>query len=509
MNRIKHILISFALLGTGSLFAQDDADLLRYSMLNPVGTARYNAMGGAFGALGANFTTLSTNPAGIGFFTRHEISLSLGTVTQNNYSDFYNQKNSFEKTRINMPQGGGVFCIKNGNREEGNFWNLHLGFGANRVKDFNNNVYARGINNQSSYMQDVAKTSNDNNYEFWDRDNGLTYDGNLAYQTGLLDEDSTGYFSVLGKGLEQKHILQEWGNITEMAFSFGGNWSDKVFFGVTLGVPIVNYTQRSVIREENREGAKIVNPYNRIQYFNSYEVKNRMDVSGAGINLKLGLIVKPVHFFRIGLAFHTPTYFNLKEKWDKDLITDMLYVWNNGGTDEVLPNVAHSGYDNYRYGLSTPMKGILSTAFLINNFGAIAVEGEIVDYRHMRMDVDDDIDYNQYIQNIVLDNYRLAGVLRIGTEWRVSVVSFRAGYIWQSCPYKNEVLERNWSDHTVTAGLGLNLGRWTVDFGMMANVGKRLDNFYYLVSEDGAPLVQPAKLNFSKCICTLTVGCKF
>ena len=71
MNRRRHILITLALLATGSLFAQDDADLLRYSMLNPIGTARYNAMGGAFGALGANFTTLSTNPAGIGFYTRH------------------------------------------------------------------------------------------------------------------------------------------------------------------------------------------------------------------------------------------------------------------------------------------------------------------------------------------------------------------------------------------------------------------------------------------------------
>ena len=57
-------------LGLGRIQAQTDADLLRYSMLNPVGTARYNAMGGAFGALGANFTALSTNPAGIGFYTR-------------------------------------------------------------------------------------------------------------------------------------------------------------------------------------------------------------------------------------------------------------------------------------------------------------------------------------------------------------------------------------------------------------------------------------------------------
>ncbi|MCM1168386.1 MAG: hypothetical protein NC324_00425 [Bacteroides sp.] len=496
MFRIRHILTAGALLLCGGLSAQDGAVLLRYSMLNPVGTARFNAMGGAFGALGANFTTLSTNPAGIGFYTRHEISLTLGTVTQNTESDYYNRLNSLDKTRIHLPQGGGVFCIKNGNREEGRLWNLHLGFGANRIKDFNNNVYTKAVNPQSSYMEDVADSSA--GYDFAVQHSDVAHIGNLAYQTGLLDYLDTlnyTYESFLGKGLTQKHILQEWGNITEMAFSFGGNWSDKLFFGVTLGVPIVNYTQKSVIEESNTEGLPL--PFN----FKSYEVRNRMDVSGSGLNLKLGLIYKPVHFFRVGLAFHTPTYYWIKERSDMDLMTDMQYVLAN---NDVLPNAIHSSYED-RYGLSTPMKGILSAAFLIKNFGAIAVEGELINYRQMRMDVDDDIEYNQYIRTIVRDNYRLSGVLRAGTEWRAGIVSFRAGYVWQSCPYKSGLLKNRWSDHTVTAGLGLALGRWNLDFGFMANLGKRIDDFY----SDGSPLVSPAKLRFSKYTFTITLGCKF
>ncbi|MCM1531251.1 MAG: hypothetical protein NC048_06495 [Bacteroides sp.] len=498
MFRIRHILTAGALLLCGSLFAQDDADLLRYSMLNPVGTARFNAMGGAFGALGANFTTLSTNPAGIGFYTRHEISLTLGTVMQNTESDYYNRLNSLDKTRIHLPQGGGIFCIKNGNREEGRLWNLHLGFGANRVKDFNNNVYTRAVNPQSSYMEDVAKRS-----EGYNLSDEVANAGYLAFQTGLLDQDTLRpgfmYKSILGTGgLTQKHILQEWGNITEMVFSFGGNWSDKLFFGITLGVPIVDYTQKSVIEESNTEGLAL--PYN----FNSYEIRNRMDISGSGINLKLGLIYKPVHFFRIGLAFHTPTYYWMKETADMDMITDMYRLWDG----EPLPNAIHSGYED-RYGLSTPMKGILSAAFLIKNFGAIAVEGELINYRQMRMDLDDDIEYNQYIRTIVRDNYRTSGVFRFGTEWRAGIVSFRAGYVWQSCPYKSELLKNRWSDHTATAGLGLALGRWNLDFGFMANLGKRIDDFYYLLDADGSPLVSPAKLRFSKYTCTITLGCKF
>lgn len=502
MFRIKRSIIAFLffLLGMGIVWAQDDADLLRYSMLNPVGTARFNAMGGAFGALGANFTTLSTNPAGIGFYTRHEITLSLGTVTQNTESKYYNERNSLEKTRINMPQGGGVFCIRNGERKEDGSWNLHLGFGANRIKDFNNNVYVKGINNQSSYMQDVAVRSA--GYDFAVQHMDVAHIGNLAYQTGLLDYSDTvnyAYESFLGRGLTQKHILQEYGNITEMVLSFGGNWSDKLFFGITVGIPIVDYTQKSVIEEANTEGLSL--PFN----FKSYSARNRMDVSGSGLNLKLGLIYKPVHFLRVGLAFHTPTYYWLKENTSMDLLTDMQYVLAN---NDVLPNVMHIGYED-RYSLSTPMKGILSAAFLIKNFGAIAIEGELVNYRQMRMDVDDDVEYNKDIKDIVRDNYNLAGVLRFGTEWRVGILSLRAGYIWQSCPYKNEMLKSRWSDHTATAGLGLTLGRWNVDFGFMANIGKRTDDFYYLLDSDGTPLVKPARLDFSKYTCTLTVGCRF
>lgn len=501
MNRTRHILIAvcLSLIGIGTAFAQDDADLLRYSMLNPTGTARFNAMGGAFGALGANFTTLSTNPAGIGFYTRHEISLSLGTSTQNVSSLYYGDKNSLEKTRITMPQGGGVFCVRNGEKKNGS-WSLQLGFGANRVKDFNNNIWTAGINNQSSYMQDVAARSA--GWDFAVQNQDVAHIGNLSYTTGLIDYMDTvnfTYESFLGKGMYQKRILQERGNITEMVFSFGGNYSDKLYFGLSLGLPIVDYTQRSEMEEKNTENLPL--PHN----FKSYTLRNRMDVSGTGINLKLGLIYKPVSFFRIGVAFHTPTYYWLKESANVSLNTNMQYVLSN---NSLLPNQASYFY-NDSYQLSTPMKGVFSMAFLIKNFWAIAVEGELINYRQMRMDVDDDLDYNKYIRDIVEDNYKMAGVLRFGTEFKVGILSIRAGYVWQSCPYKNELLKDRWSDHTATAGLGLALGRWNVDFGFMANIGKRTDDFYYLLDSDGTPLVKPARLDFSKYTCTLTVGCRF
>ena len=114
------------------------------------------------------------------------------------------------------------------------------------------------------------------------------------------------------------------------------------------------------------------------------------------------------------------------------------------------------------------------------------------------------------MRDVVRQNYKMAGVLRVGTEWKVGIVSLRAGYIWQSCPYRNEDLRSQWSDHTVTAGIGLALGRYcNLDFAFMGNFGKRTDDFYYLVDQNNNPLVQPGKIHFAKYLYTLGFSSRF
>ena len=67
--------------------AQTEIDALRYSRNDIVGTARFSAMAGAYGALGADFTTLSYNPAGIGFYQFSELTFtpSIGNVVATTY----------------------------------------------------------------------------------------------------------------------------------------------------------------------------------------------------------------------------------------------------------------------------------------------------------------------------------------------------------------------------------------------------------------------------------------
>ena len=56
--------------------AQNEFDALRYSNLEFFGDARFNAMGGSFGALGANMASLSVNPGGIGVYKSSDFSFT-------------------------------------------------------------------------------------------------------------------------------------------------------------------------------------------------------------------------------------------------------------------------------------------------------------------------------------------------------------------------------------------------------------------------------------------------
>ena len=77
--------------------AQTEIDALRYSRNDIVGTARFSAMAGAYGALGADFTTLSYNPAGIGFYQFNELTFtpSFGNMIATSY--FGGGRNEDEK----------------------------------------------------------------------------------------------------------------------------------------------------------------------------------------------------------------------------------------------------------------------------------------------------------------------------------------------------------------------------------------------------------------------------
>ena len=78
--RAKKILYLISLVAVillpSKLLSQTSADALRYSFITPGGTARFVSMGGAFGALGADFSAIGYNPAGLGVYRSSEFTIT-------------------------------------------------------------------------------------------------------------------------------------------------------------------------------------------------------------------------------------------------------------------------------------------------------------------------------------------------------------------------------------------------------------------------------------------------
>ena len=100
------LLLSAAAVAT-ALSAQDiyKAESLTGTDLN--GTARYVGMGGAMNALGADLTTIGSNPAGIGVYRRSDIAATLSVTGQPDADKF----NGVGRTRFSFDQLGVVYSM--------------------------------------------------------------------------------------------------------------------------------------------------------------------------------------------------------------------------------------------------------------------------------------------------------------------------------------------------------------------------------------------------------------
>ena len=84
----KILFAALALASTMPALAQETYENAKIATEDLNGTARYVGMGGAMEALGADISTMSTNPAGIALFRKSTASISFGLNSQQAAPDF-------------------------------------------------------------------------------------------------------------------------------------------------------------------------------------------------------------------------------------------------------------------------------------------------------------------------------------------------------------------------------------------------------------------------------------
>ena len=523
----KIAIIAASMVAATGVWAQDAYDAAALASENLNGTARYVGMGGAMDALGADISTIGTNPAGLGLFRHSMGNFTLSVLTQEDAKKF----SGVGKTNLSFDQIGFVWVNQLDAQSFVNFgFNYHKSNNFNQIIAASNrfapsqrdedgsgnltNLKGSGQNLQTLVkgMRGLLDNSNDDSYSQVD-----------ALYTDLLTFNGI-YYPLTAESFNFRQGRT--GYIGEYDFSLSGNSRDRIYWGVTVGVHDVHYESFTHYTETLEAGQKLNGvPVSEIN------LKDERSITGQGFDIKAGLIIRPIEEspFRVGVSIHTPTWYSLK----------------NSNVTYASVDIEESSREDYKFKYYTPWRFGVSLGHTIDNIRALGAGYEFTDYSSADMryitssgysgdDSRSDAEMNEEIGAC------LKGIhtLKVGAELRPDPkLALRLGYNFVSPKYENnDVAYRNqkvnspgvfyasttdytnWrATHRITAGVGTKIDKVSLDLAYQYSITQ--GDFFpfpdgeYYQNGDGSirfeNLAPATKIDFKRHQIMLTLGYSF
>ncbi|TXB67904.1 PorV/PorQ family protein [Phaeodactylibacter luteus] len=507
MYRTLSLLLGLSLAAV--VHGQNFSDALRFSSFSVGGTARSIGTGGALGALGSDFSVLSTNPAGLGWYRMSEFVISPGVYHANSSSVLLNDDgaDAFEenRTNFNLNTFGVVFANANPNRD----WRtINFGIGVNRLANYHQDFYYGGTSVGSIVNRFQEQANSEAGIS--DFESGLAIDVGALYESNPPDGL---YYSDFGLAPDSAFFKSQdvftRGAINELVFSLAGNFRERLLIGATVGVPIVRYEVEKEYREIDRgpgeEGS--------VPFFNALSYNEFLSTSGTGVNLKLGAIFRATQVLRLGLAVHTPTFMRLDDVYTASM------GYNYTENEEEFEFISESPDGSFEYRLRTPWRLIGSAGFIISGGelkpvapgsdtqvrvvrgGFLSAELEYLNYGNNRFQYDGFGDAEREVNATIQDELAEAWNLRLGGEYGFDQIRLRAGYSLQQSPLKGD----DTLNSAISFGAGLRQKTFFADLAYRRQMNER---FYTPYQTFDAPeqLVEQ-QVNLSEIV--LTIGFRF
>lgn len=453
MKKVSLLMLA-ATFSFGMVYAQNEMDAYKFSRNDLTGTARSVAMGGAFGALGGDISGIAINPAGIGVYQKSEIVTTINfqnTKSQTELNAGKLSENKFKFTFDNLAFVG-VFPLNN---DVAPF--LNVGFSYNRLKSFDRTYRMMGDYTESmtDYMASRATYNGVSSSSISLADNDATSVWNsqdwlttLGYNGFLINETSSGKYSsaIPSTPVSSDLYVREKGYISSYDFNIGTSFSDVFNIGATITMTDINYRLYSQYTEYVLDGNNAISDNRRFDLYNW----NRTD--GTGWQVKAGVIVKPVQALRIGLAYHSPTWYKMTDHFAADLDHNLSGVSGMPSDYKTGTVMSYNGNEDavYDYELRTPDKWTVSLAGVIGTKAIISADYELTNYKNNMKLFDRNSnsltpDPNEYIKN----DFKMASVVRVGLEYRFTdKFSGRVGYSWMESPFQTSI--KNSGDEVTT-----------------------------------------------------------
>lgn len=458
---MKNILLGALSLAAVTTYAQRDmnspADAVRYGMDDLNGTARFRAMGGAFGALGGDPSAIMVNPAGAAIFNYNSGTVSMSNYNLSNTSTYFGTQAKRNDTAFDLNQMGAIFVFNNSNEEA--FMNkFTLGFNYDNIKDFDNRTFTRGTNPNNSvdsYFINYANgvplsTLNNNNFEQLNFREQQAY---LGYNTYIINPatdtpSNTTYVSnydPAASNYYQEDFVNTTGFHGKVALNFGAQLKKRVYVGANINVHFTDYIRTSRFYEDANTPAGL----------NGIRFNNERYTYGGGVSFNLGTIVKITEELRAGVAYESPTWLRLQDEIRQNISSFCPDC--GGGTQDnfvVNPFITFIMDD---YSLKTPSKWTGSLAYVFGKTGLLSVDYSIRDHSNTEFTSNGYEAINAELSN-TLD---VAGELRVGAEYRIKNFSMRGGYRYSESPYKNGTTVGDLTSYS--GGIGLAFGNSRID----------------------------------------------
>ncbi|WBL21782.1 OmpP1/FadL family transporter [Zunongwangia sp. HRR-M8] len=461
-------ILAFAVLSLmtfSQMKAQDITDALRYSHTNLKGTARFQAMSGAFGALGGDISAIAINPASSAVFLNSAVTLTLSDVSKENTTGFNNSFNNSDNSDFNASQAGFVLVFDS-NSTNNDFTKFSFGVNFAEENNYDDAFLASGSSNGSidQYFLDYAQgipldllipyddESVEDLYSYLGENEGFgAQQALLAYQAFIINPESedlenTAYNSSVAPGqFQNNYNYVSTGINGKISFNFAAEFQKKLYLGVNLNSHFINYDRTTRYFETNNNNGSETN---EIAFVNT------LSTDGDGFSAQLGGIYKITDNIRIGATYDTPTWYNIREETAQSL-SSYSDVFNENTI--VNPDVVNI-YPEYT--LKTPGKLTASGAVVLGSQGLLSVDYSYKDYSNTEFRPENDGDF--ITQNdIISDELTAVSTIKIGGEYRINNWSLRGGYRYEESPYKDGITMSDLDSYS--AGIGYSFGAFKID----------------------------------------------
>lgn len=457
--RIIYFLFIFLLITQQSVSQTvNDISYFLGSELN--GSARFNSMAGAFGALGGELSAISINPASSSVFLHSETG---GTLTyNNNYVEGRYAGNSVgkEDSTLKFDQIGAVFVFNNNDPES--VWSrVSAGINSHRISKFDQNARVLGSNTTGIdayflYFADGLAFENlplyDDEtipevYRILGEDKGFAaQQAFLGYQAYLInpfnfEDGETRYTSnveynvvkheldILTKGLHRKTAL-----------NFSGLYKEKLHLGVNLNIHKLEFhSDQQFFESEQFSDSPVYN----------IEFKNGISSFGEGVSVQFGAILR-LSNLRLGLNYDSPQYLEIYDETQQSL-SSVYFDQGSIIRETVDPGILNV-YDAYQ--LKLPSKTTFSAAYIFGKKGLISLDYSTQNAANTVLSRTEGSGYLDDLTASLPNTYGSIETIKIGAEYRLKDISLRAGLL-----NRNNTQKRiSSSDQAITFGLGLDFG---------------------------------------------------